>query len=380
MKIALITHNINKGDGQGRVNYEIARYALQQGAEVWLLANWVEPDLITLGGKWVPVQPRRWPFYLPVVWEFARLASHAVDKLVDQVDVIHAFGYVLRRPHHVNTSQFVHSAWAQSPDHDFRRQRNFYGLYQWIYTSFNARWERQAYQQAKTVVAASQMVGQELTAIGVPENRIQVITNGADPQEFVPDITPRAAVGLPADVPLALFVGDIRTSRKNLGTVLQALTHTPQIHLAVVGTLDRSPYPAMAARLGLADRVHFLGFRRDVPQIMQAVDAFVFPSRYEPFGIVVLEAMASGLPVITASSVGAAPLVTPECGVVLDDPTDARHLAESLERILNTPSLHKSMGLEARKIAEQHSWEAMAETYFKLYEKIGSTAQRHLRR
>ena len=111
--------------------------------------------------------------------------------------------------------------------------------------------------------------------------------------------------------------------RKNLDTVLQALVGASGVHLAVVGAREGSPYPALAERLGVADRVHFLGFRRDMAQIMQAVDIFVFPSRYEPFGIVVLEAMASGVPVILAATVGAAEVVTPDCGVVLPDPEDA---------------------------------------------------------
>ncbi len=65
--------------------------------------------------------------------------------------------------------------------------------------------------------------------------------------------------------PLALFVGDIRSRRKNLELVLHALTEVRGLHLAVVGDTARSPYPAMAAELGVMDRVHFLGYRRDVP-------------------------------------------------------------------------------------------------------------------
>jgi glycosyltransferase involved in cell wall biosynthesis len=73
-----------------------------------------------------------------------------------------------------------------------------------------------------------------------------------------------------------------------------------------------------------------LGFRQDVPDLMKAADFLVFPSRYEPFGLVVLEAMATGIPVITAATTGATELVTPDCSFVLPDSDDTQALAEAL--------------------------------------------------
>ena len=170
-------------------------------------------------------------------------------------------------------------------------------------------------------------------------------------------------------------MGDITTNRKNLDTVLQALVRVPQLHLAVVGTTEKSPYLKMAAQLKLDKRVHFLGYRRDIAEIMKTVDLFVFPSRYEPFGMVVSEAMASGLPVITAATTGAAEIVTPDCGIVLNDSEDIPALVEALILLSGDRNLRIQMGQAGRAIAEQHSWSSKARRYIDLFEEMSK--ERH---
>jgi glycosyltransferase involved in cell wall biosynthesis len=189
-------------------------------------------------------------------------------------------------------------------------------------------------------------------------------------QEFSPGFADRSQLGLPEGVALAVFAGDIRSQRKNLDTVLHALIQLPELHLAVVGSTERSPYPQLSEKLGLGDRVHFLGYRRDVSEIMKAVDLFVLPSRYEPFGMVVSEAMAAGLPVITTSAAGASEIVTPDCGVVLSDSEDTPALAEALRLLTSNESLRKQMGQTGRLIAEQHSWSSKAQSYIDLFEEL----------
>jgi glycosyltransferase involved in cell wall biosynthesis len=372
MKLTIVTHNVVRGDGQGRVNYEIARHALRQGVEVSLLADRVDAELQDLGARWVPVQPHRQPLDLLKVWEFTKLASKNLRGMRNGAEVIQAFGFVLNGPHHVNTAQFVHDACRRSPTHTAPPRRDLHGAYHRVYCALNAGWERRVYRQARVVVACSQRVRRELAAIGVPDDRIRVILNGVDPDEFYPGRGDRQARGLPVGVPLALFVGEIRTPRKNLDTLLRALVHVPTVHLAVVGATQGSPYPGLARRWGLGDRVHFLGFRRDVPPLMRAADLCVCPSRYEPFSLVVLEAMASGLPVITASNVGAAELITPECGAVLPDPTDAQALAAALAALVDDPHRRARMGEAARAVAERHTWAHMAASYLSTYDEVAA--------
>jgi glycosyltransferase involved in cell wall biosynthesis len=175
---------------------------------------------------------------------------------------------------------------------------------------------------------------------------------------------------LPEGVSLALFAGDIRSNRKNLDTVLHALVQVPNLHLAVLGNTQGSPYPELAEKLELSTRVHFLGFRRDVAQIMKAVDLFVFPSRYEACTLVLLEALASGLPVITAATAGGAEIVTPDCGVVLSDSEDVKGLAEALTMLESNPDQRHQMAGTARAVAEQHSWVSKAQNYVDLLEEL----------
>ena len=249
---------------------------------------------------------------------------------------------------------------------------------QYAFGALNARWERQTFAQAQTVVAVSDMVRDELIQIGVPAAKIEVIVNGVDIDEFQPGPADRSALGLPEDVPLGLFVGDIQSPIKNLDTVFHGLTDVPALHLAVAGALPRSPYPALARSLGIEDRVHFLGFRRDIADLMRAADFFTLPSRRDSCPLVLLEAMASGLPIITSRQVGTANLVEEsECGFVLHAPDDHDTLRHGLTALRDDPSLRAEMGRAARAMAERHSWKRMSEQYLDLLrQQVSSSSPR----
>ena len=103
---------------------------------------------------------------------------------------------------------------------------------------------------------------------------------------------------------------------------------------------------------------------------MRAADLFVLPSRYESFSLVLLEAMASGLPVITARTVGAAHLVTPACGIILEDPDDTVALVHALRTLAADNKLRETMGCAGRGVAEHHSFDKMAWQYVDLFEEI----------
>ncbi len=371
MKIGIVTHKVAKGGGQGRVNYEIAQAALRRGHQVVLVASQIAPELTSHPSvSWVQIPVARWPTELLRNQIFAWRSFRWLRRHSHQLDVIHANGFITWAASDVNAAHMVHSSWLRSPVHTARLRRDLYGAYQWLYTAVNARLERMAYRQAKAVVAISEKIRSELIEIGIPDKHIRVILNGVDLQEFSPGLADREGLGLPEGAPLALFAGDIKTPLKNLDTLLHALVEVPELHLAVAGSTAGSPYPQLAEQLSVGPRVHFLGHRHDMPRLMRAADLFVIPSRYDAASLVLLEAMASELPVITAATVGSADLVSTQCGIVIDDPNDASSLAVALKRLVESPESRKRMGEAARTVVEQHSWQQMSERYLRLYQEI----------
>ena len=176
MKVGVVTHNVVRGDGQGRVNYELVRLLLARGIEVDLLADRVDSDLLEAGAEWVPIHPGGERVNLLKVWRFAQLADRILDRVAHRYEVLIACGFVLRRPHTVNTAHFVHGTWLRSPYHSSRVRPGINGAYQRVYSQCNARWEQEAFQQARTVVALSDMVRQELIEVGVPPKRLKSLS------------------------------------------------------------------------------------------------------------------------------------------------------------------------------------------------------------
>ena len=373
MRIALASHVIGTGDGQGRVNYELARFLCEQEHDVHLLADRIDADLEAMGCTWHPIHPEVDTIDLIKYARFARLVDKRLDEIGDTFDVILGCGAAISRPHTVNAVHFVHGPWMDSPYHNARQQSGLDSLYQYAFSALNARWEKQSLSQARQVVAVSEMVRRELLEIGVPDEKIEVIVNGVDCHEFAPGAADRSALGLPAEPVLGLFAGDIKSPIKNLDTALRALVDVPAVHLAVAGRMDGSPYPSLADRLGIGHRVHFLGFRPDVADLMRAADLFLIPSRRDSCPLVLLEAIASGLPVIASRNVGNANLLSDAAGFVLDDPENAEALTGHLTALATDPSLRRSMSAAARSVAEQHSWDRMAERYLALFRRLVSS-------
>lgn len=371
MHIALITHRFVRGDGQGRVNLEIAAAAVRRGWPVTLIASEVAPELLARANvRWIRIDPRRWPTEFVRNQVFALAATRCLRRLEHELDLVHANGFVCWSGADISSSHFVHSAWARSPFHTWRVRRDLYGAYQLFYSYTGALLERWSYRRARVVVAVSGQVSRELVAAGVSESRVRVIPNGVDIEEFRPGSSvSRAELGLP-DGPLVLFVGDIKTSRKNLDTVLRAMRQVPDATLLVVGDERGSSYPRLASELGVSRRTRFMGFRRDIPALMQATDLFVFPSRYEPSGLVLLEAAAAGLPIIASRTAGGTEVLGVAACVLLDDPDDDVELARAMRETLGSPVERQRLRRAARDAAVANSWQVMAERYLQLYSEL----------
>jgi glycosyltransferase involved in cell wall biosynthesis len=349
------------------VNYEIARGALCAGLQVTLIAESCADELATHDRVHLVILPvSSLPTRFLKNLSFAIRSACWLSQNRKDIDVIQANGFITFAAVDVVAAHFVHGAWLDSPHARTGTNWSVRALYQRGYTRMNAYLEQVAFRRARRVVAVSENVASELRKAGILDHQIAVIFNGVDLDEFCPRVSDRPLFRLPGGVTLFLFCGDIRTRRKNLDTVLRAVAQVGCVHLAVAGAVDRSPYPALARELGTADRVHFLGHITNMSALMGAVDAFIFPSRYDPLGLVVLEAMASGLPVVTAKTTGAA-AVLDDPHWTLNDPEDVSELARLVLLLAADPLLRKRLGDKNRSKALAHSWTAMAQQYLDLY-------------
>ena len=195
---------------------------------------------------------------------------------------------------------------------------------------------------------------------------IEVIPNGVDTERFrMPGaeerIAARRSLGLPAEAWVAVFVGH-EFERKGLPLAVDALVTQPDVHLLVVGGTPEmiARARADAAELGVADRTTFAGIRPDIVPALWASDALVLPSAYEANALVVLEALACGIPVVS-TPVGAAPdlLVDGVNGYLIA--RDARTLSARLSalREASTDGLREA----CRTTAEEYSWSRIAAKY-----------------
>jgi glycosyltransferase involved in cell wall biosynthesis len=372
MRVLIVTHFVMSNDGQGRVNYEIVRAALDAGHTVTILGTRVAPELLGHPRlRYVHVPVSRVPTRLLKYQVFALRTGLWIRAHRNEFDLVHVNGFITWARSDVNTVHFVHDGWYRCGFYPFRMLGGAYDAYQVAYTRVNAWCEKWAFRSTRVIVPVSRKVGTEIEAIGVSGERLHVIHNGVDVDEFSPGPAKRASFGLPDEPFMLLFAGDLRVSRKNLDAVLRALVSTPQhVHLVVAGILRNSPYPALARELGVADRVHFVDLIKDMPGLMRSVDVFVFPSRYEAMSLVMLEALAAALPVVTVATAGGAEVIDSASGIVLDSPQDIDGLAAAIRRLANDPEQARAMGAAARELAKSLSWERMATRYLSLYEEL----------
>ncbi|WP_407316544.1 glycosyltransferase family 4 protein [Isoptericola halotolerans] len=200
--------------------------------------------------------------------------------------------------------------------------------------------------------------------------RAVVIGNGIDVERYRPPSAEersaaRRSLGLGPDDVALVFIGH-EYDRKGLPLVLDALTLLPpQVRLVVVGgsTDMVAALDQRVRALGVGERVRAVGRRADPRPILHAADALVTPSAYESYGLVVLEALACGVPVI-ATPVGCVPDVVDDggCGYVVE-PTPAA-IARAVHRLRDAD--RASLALAARATAERNSWGDVARSYLDL--------------
>lgn len=371
MRIALLTHKVDFNDGQGRVNYEVVMAALNAGHEVTVVAEFCSDDIAQHPrGTFVQMRDHPLPTQFARNIYFAEKSARWLRKNRHRFDVIQANGFVTWEPADIVAVHYVHTAWLHNPLFPFHwKSFSPYAWYQRVMAIINSRYERKAFDSAAVIIAVSGFTAGEVASLGVPREKIVVVHNGVDLREFHPGVSDRSQFNLPMNVPMALFVGDIKTTRKNLDSVLQAMMQVPELHLAVAGKLDGSPYPAMAAELNLTDRVHFLGKTSQVPALMRSTDFFVFPSRYEAHPLVLMEAMASRLPIVVSENFGAGDYLAGG-GIVFGDSDDTNALVSAMKYMISSPAVRDEFAEAAYQQALKMQWSVTAAKYLAVYDRF----------
>jgi UDP-glucose:(heptosyl)LPS alpha-1,3-glucosyltransferase len=355
LRIAYVVHDYNRHGGHSRYVAELAT-RFRREHDVHVFTNTVDdPDTEALTFHHIPA------------WRGNALASilsfviPATVLVRGRFDVIHAQGLCGLR-HTVATAHFCQTAWFNALTREGIRLTWRQRLFQKLVTGL----ERRALCGSGTrrVIAVSDRVKRDIAGLYGRSNEVDVIYHGTDTETFRPEnrhrfrTETRAAIGIADDRFLALYVGDLK---KGAAAAIQATAKTPGVTLLLLTGSDATPYRILAEREKVSDRLIFHPHSKRVEAFFAAADVFVFPTVYDPYGLVISEAMASGLPVITSRAAGAAELIAAEeDGLLTDRPWDADGIAAHLARLRDDPGLCARLGTAARIKIQPYTWDRTA--------------------
>ena len=191
------------------------------------------------------------------------------------------------------------------------------------------------------LVANTRDIERWIVRRGWPAGKVSYIPNFAEPGEGEP--VDRALLDTPTGAPVLLAMGRLHASKAH-DVSIRALAELPEAYLWIAGSGPlQAELKALAAQVGVAERVRFLGWRDDASSLYRAADVCLFPSRFEPLGNVVIQAWAHGLPVVAAMSDGPAALIRPEQDGILTPINDVRALALAARRLILDPGLRRRL-------------------------------------
>ncbi|VTU00951.1 glycosyl transferase family 1 : Glycosyltransferase OS=Hyalangium minutum GN=DB31_3627 PE=4 SV=1: Glyco_transf_4: Glycos_transf_1 [Gemmataceae bacterium] len=368
----LVTGDFVTTGGMDRANYALAEYLAASGRPVELVAHRVAPELAARPNVTVRVVPKPLGAYalgrFPLAWAGA---EHGRVRLAAGGRVVVNGGNALVAD--VNWVHYVHAAYRPTAAGSWRNR-----LKARITDRLNRREERRAVRAARVVVCNSEVTRRAMIdKLGVRPERAVTVYYGCDAAKFHPATDAdraalRTKLGWPADRPVVAFVGALGDRRKGFDTVFAAwreLSKSPDWDavLVVVGTGAELPlWERRAADAGLTDRVRFLGFRSDVPDLLRAADALVSPTRYEAYGLGVHEALCCGLPAIVSAGAGVAERYPADLAdLLLPDPESAADLAARLRHWRLTPDAYRRRVAPFSEALRAGTWDAMARNFLR---------------
>ena len=358
-----MNYHVKLKGGQDKINYWIAKYMAEKGHEVHIFSITCAPDLLDYPNVFYHPIKVRWerPAFLREII-FARLTDR--KRIGFNLDIIHVNGGTSFSFHHVNHVHLCHGEYIKRMKVESLKQ-----MYYWATTLINAWIEREILRKkAVFIVSPSRMVKEALVKrYGLSSDRIRVIYNGIDTDVFTPPDKKereraRRYFGISEEEFVIAMVGDVRRRMKGI-----------EIGIEVFKTLGDKKMRLLIAGGSGKEReknIFYAGFVRNIRKVYYASDVLLFPSLHDAFGLVVLEAMACGIPAIVSPRAGVSEILKHGQDALLLNTLNTEEIREKLLLLYQNPSLIKKLGKNARKKAERYSWRRMGEEFEKFYLEI----------
>ncbi len=368
----LVTGDFVKTGGMDRANFALADYLARQGAQVHLVAYRVAPELLAYPNITFHKVPKVGNSYL--------LSGSLLDWVGREQArrVTKAGGRALVNGGNcqwgdINWVHYVHAAY---------KAENKTGLLRQIKGAVSYRrslvGERQALQSARLIIVNSEVTKRDLVEkLGISGDRIHPVYYGIEAKIFYP-ATPRERaelrhrLGWSTQKPIVVFIGALGDRRKGFDTLFQAwerLCADPiwDADLVTIGVGAELPlWQSRAAEAGIASRIHFLGFRSDVPDLLRAADCLVAPTRYEAYGLGVHEALCCGLPALVSATAGVAERYPCQLkDLLLPSPEDVADLAARLGRWREATEQYSKLVNTFSQELCGYTWDIMAKNILK---------------
>ena len=372
MKIGIVLSRCHRF-GSSRYLMETIPYFASMGHEIHLFANSWDP--IDHSNVFFHKTPRIFTNNIFLRESFNTISSTVILKM-------HKFDVTLAQPTRyftpdIGEMQFVYKSWI-----DYKKSR---GIKDNFKVGMSDKWlswmEKRNVARCKEFIALAECVKRDVVkSYGVHPEKVTVCYSGVNLDEFHPKNKSlyrneiRKKFGINDDEILMLFVGN-PFSRKGLDCLIKSLEQIKnrKFKLLVSGKDDPTSYIKLSKSLGLEKKIIYnLGLTSEIRKIFSAADMFVFPTLYETFGLVILEAMASGLPVITSECAGAAELIDNyKDGISLKNPESVDEVCKNIEYLFDNPKEAKFMGIKARQKAENYPWLKTAKSMLSVLEAVG---------
>ncbi|MBW1999139.1 MAG: glycosyltransferase family 4 protein [Deltaproteobacteria bacterium] len=372
--------------GKKKIAIVVPKYGLMGGGERFVceltehLAREPRYDIHVLANKWRARSNRVKFHYLPLIrfprWlttvSFAYFAARKIRSM--KFDVVHAHDRILEAD--ICSMHFIpHRIWVREV-----RRKKLLSLFDRA-TVWVERKMFSAPRACKYVLPVSSLAAEKFEVeYYAREHEVQVVHPGVDPEVFSRGDEGdrnrvRAEFKVSQNDLLILFAG-MNFELKGLDRLLGAMagsrneSHHRDLKLLVVGKGNIKKYRAIVSSLGLTEQVFFAGVRHDLPTIYRAADIFALLSEFDTFGMVVTEAMASGLPVVISDRVGAKDLVKDAENGFIVDGANLGEISARIKILASDGNKRKEMGQKARETAAQTTWEAAARKVLEAYRRV----------